>query len=140
MGLEPKQYEIIEATVAFLAGTGELGVFMRDNSDATPEDLYFSRLKDFEKSHYLQALTRRMLQAFEVFTRFKVLATGEFRPGATEFMGVDHPEVLKNLERVYFKNGADNPNNKAANLRARLYRMFSLSQDALVEEVAHSLS
>lgn len=47
IGLEPKQYEIIKATIDFLSGVAELAVFMRDNSNSSANDFYFSELHDF---------------------------------------------------------------------------------------------
>lgn len=63
VGLLPKQYEIVKATIDFLSGSAELAVFMRDMKQKTAEEYYFSELRDFEKTHYLDSLEGKLKEA-----------------------------------------------------------------------------
>ncbi len=97
MGLLPKQYEIVKATVDFLSGVAELAVFMRATQQRNSVEFYFGRLRDFEKNHYLQTLEVKLKEAYEVFYRFEVLKTEEFPQGAGSFMGISDKEIMNDL-------------------------------------------
>lgn len=98
---------------------------MRDNAAASPNDFYFSRLHDFEKTHYLESITRRLSEVYETFYRFSVLPLESFTPGTDSFLGIRDVMVLQDLENVFHRLGSDNPDNKNVNVKARIYQLFS---------------
>ena len=88
VGLLPKQFEIVKATVDYLSGSAELSVFMRDNEMRTSVQYYFQRLRDFEKTHYLESLEGKLKEALEIFYRFEILEVEEYYPATGKFMGI----------------------------------------------------
>ena len=120
VGLEPKQFEIVKATVYFLSCAAELAVFIRDNQEVSPVELYFCSLKDFEQSHYLLSLSHRLMDAFDTFYRFDVLRL--ITEKAEGVAKIGELRVLKDLERLFDRKHTEAI--RGANKKAKLFMMF----------------